>query len=398
MYKKKVFLIVGEKSGENIALSILNEMKKDNMLENLDISGVVGDSLVSMGVVQSSKSSDIAVMGVFEVLLHLPKILRVINKTTKNIVDTKPDLVISIDSYDFCIRVAKKVKKINPNIHFLHIVAPSVWAYKPSRAKVIAKCYNTLLCILPFEPQYFIKHGLDAKFIGNPAIYNIKNDFDTYLQGVEAKKDNNLIAVTLGSRVSEIKRHVALIKGVMDLFAIVTNGERKMMLGDRELKFVFLMNDDIDISVIKFVKNNLLLNEKQIIIEKKEKLLVMKTARVALTKSGTNSLEFLIAKTPVVVYYKVATLTYILARFFLKIKFVHLVNIMANKIIVPEFIQKNANSVNLYHKLVDFLNNDNTVNSQLTESLHYCNLMLADKLQLNPSAVAKGVVKDVLHL
>jgi lipid-A-disaccharide synthase len=124
----------------------------------------------------------------------------------------------------------------------------------------------------------------------------------------------------------------------------------------------------------------------------------MKTARVALTKSGTNSLEFLIAQTPVVVYYKVAALTYVLAKFFLKIKFVHLVNIMANKMIVPEFIQKNANPVNLYHKLVDFLNNDNMVNLQLAESLHYCNLMLSDKLQQNPSAVAKDVVKDVLRL
>ena len=167
----KIYLIAGEASGDNIASKLMDALKKQ--YPDIEFYGVGGSKMQSKGINLLFPSQDLALMGFFEIRPHILKLFKRIKQTIEDICLLQPDALITIDSPGFCFRVAKAVKaKFKGKL--IHYVAPTVWAYGLKRAKKIAKIYDYLLVILPFEPEYFIKEGLATTFVGHPAIEDLK--------------------------------------------------------------------------------------------------------------------------------------------------------------------------------------------------------------------------------
>jgi lipid-A-disaccharide synthase len=374
---KKIFWIVGEKSGDNIASDIVTQLQE---LGKFQMLGLLGESLEKKCKIKSIfPVEDISVMGVSDVLKSLPKILSRINLTAKSILQSEPNIVVSIDSYDFCIRVAKAVKAVNRNIKFLHIVAPSVWAYKKSRAKEIANFYNILLCFLPFEKKFFT--NLECHFIGNPVINRTIKEFNfsqTSNFDLEECRNKNQIAITLGSRIGEVNRHLPIICKTI-----------KILLSQRKkLYFVIIATAQTKEIIKKYMKENLQSHYSSINITQEKD--IIKKSIFAIAKSGTNALEFSVIKIPIVVYYKASVLTYIIAKLLLKIKYISLINIIMKKGIITEIIQPNAGD--LAKKTIEYLNSK----SQRLKQVELADVAIKKMYKDNPCYIAAKLICENL--
>ena len=365
--KTKVFFICAEKSGNNIIKQVLEELKnndkyKDLNFENLELKGVVFEDIAKdYNITQLFSPKQLSVFGIGDILFALPRIIDRINDTANAIINFQPDLVLSVDAYDFCIRVAKKVKKIQnkstdknyKQITFWHIVAPSVWAYLEGRARTLAKYYNRLFYLLPFEKRYFYPyensqqgHKFETTFIGFPAVYQ---NPDTSI-----KKQNDLIGIMIGSRQKEIKRHKQV--------ALDTILRLKMF--NKDLRFVIFSTKDTTDVITKYFKK---IKNLTIINNEDEKITTIQKCKFVIAKSGTNNIEIGALKTPMITYYKTSFLTYILGKMFTKVKYINLFNITLDKMVIPELIQKDANANNITWYAVQMLEKDYICNFQVEQ-------------------------------
>ena len=170
--KKKIFIIAGEISGDQIGGLILRNIKKNN---NIELYGVGGKNLLKLGLKPIFNMNRISLMGLIEIIPRIPELFYLINLTIRKIIEIKPDLIITIDAPGFNFRILKKIKELNLKLQNIHIVAPTVWAWKANRAKKIAYYVNNLFVLFPFEKKYFTPHGIKTYFIGHPLIEIIKN-------------------------------------------------------------------------------------------------------------------------------------------------------------------------------------------------------------------------------
>ena len=168
-FKKKIFILVGELSGDQIASSIVNELKKSH---DIDLQGIGGKNLKKLGLKSLFPLKEISIMGLFEIIPKIPRLLSLISLTVNSIILFKPDIIITVDAPGFNFRVLKKIKRLKLNTKVIHIVAPSVWAWKPGRAKKISAYIDYLFVLYPFEKKYFTPHGLKTFFIGHPLLEN----------------------------------------------------------------------------------------------------------------------------------------------------------------------------------------------------------------------------------
>jgi len=164
-----VFLVAGEHSGDALGASVMGALSA-NLKGRVKFAGVGGPDMQRAGLDTLFPMDDLAVMGVFEVLPRLPLLLKRINETANAVERLKPDVLLTIDAPDFCFRVIKKLKARGVKVPVVHFVAPSVWAWRPGRAKKVAGFLDHLLCLLPFEPPYFEREGLKATFVGHPVV------------------------------------------------------------------------------------------------------------------------------------------------------------------------------------------------------------------------------------
>lgn len=391
MSKITIFLIAGEASGDVLGGKLIAKLKektksdkefKDHKLELL---GVGGENMKSQGLKSLFDMSELSLMGFIEIVPHIPKLLNRINQTAQSIIDTKPDIVVTIDSPDFCFRVIKKLNKnaITHNIKKVHFVAPTVWAYREKRAEKIAKLFNLLLVILPFEPPYFLKHGLKTKFIGHPITENkidIKNN--DFRKKFKIKKEQTLICLTPGSRIGEVKRMLPEMIGAINIL-----NEKYQDLA-------------IAIPVTKktkaLVKSQIdQFQAKTILVEEKDKIKLFDSANFAIAKSGTNTLEMSMYELPMIVTYKTNLLTYILLKMMVKIKFANLVNLILNKEVIPEMLQYQCTSEKLAGKLDDLIKDEEKQKEQIKQSKSALK-MLGLGSKENPSMKgAIEILKDI---
>ena len=342
LYKKKrLYIIVGEESGENIAFSILKSL---NNYCDLKLFGIGGERLKSLGLESLFPFSELSIMGIVEVLPKIPKILSLINKTAKNIQQINPDLIITVDSPDFSLRVIKKIKKINPNFKTLHIVAPSVWAWKSGRAKKMSSYVDNLFVLFPFEKKYFQPHGIKTTFIGHPLLEGIKLNINNKSYKTSNKK--KIISIFPGSRKAEINRHLKLILLFLSKNNYANNYQILIVAVDRYFKLVTAYKSEfpdlIDISILK---------------ASKYKNYALKNSYCAIAVSGTISLELAISKVPLIVVYRLSPFTFFLLKKVVKQRFISLANIVLNKKVIPELIQNNLTLENLQIELSALINN-----------------------------------------
>ncbi len=349
---KKIFIISGEASGDKIGALLIEALRKEAGSEEIIFAGIGGEKMTKAGIKSLFDIKEISLMGFFEILPHIFKLKRLIKYTQQEIIKFEPDIVITIDSPGFCLRVVTGIKNFIKG-KLVHIVAPSVWAYKPERAKKFAKIYDLLLTLLPFEPEYFIKEGLDTKFVGHFAFeQEICADKEFFRKKYNIDNAKKLICLTPGSRMGEIKRHLPIF------------GETIQIISKKyDANFVFIAaNMDAKNIINEYLSNNQITNA---ITVDEDRFEAYKASDIAIAKSGTNSLEIALHATPQIAAYKMNFLSWRYIKAVALIKYATLVNIIANKEIIPEFLQEKCQPEILAESVIKFLENKELITEQL---------------------------------
>ncbi len=360
MKKLKIFIISGEASGDLLGAEIIKALAAQKSHE-IELIGVGGEQLTNLGIKNIFPQDELAIMGFAEVLPRIPQILKRIKQTVQAIKKYQPDIILTIDAPDFNFRVIKKLRKSGYNSSkIVHLVAPTVWAYREYRAEKIAKLYDLLFCLLPFEPPYFEKYGLKSIFIGHPLLYKeIPAPALAPEQKYQINKKDKIILVTAGSRSNEIS---ALSDSYIKALKQLTNKYNDLILvfptHAKHRTKLSNLTEDLDCRII-------------ITDDEAEKYYFMKHAYCALAKSGTNNLEIAAAGTALICCYKMSKLTYQILKRIIKIKYANLINILAGKEIIPELIQDGCTRENIFKQLDKYLSDKKYCENQVAAQNKY---------------------------
>ncbi|MDC0565954.1 lipid-A-disaccharide synthase [Candidatus Pelagibacter sp.] len=331
--------------------SFLNFKKND---PNIEYSCVGGTHLNSLGIKSIFELKEITYIGFTSVLLNIFKIKNKINKTVEEIIRFNPDVLFSVDSPDFTLRVAEKVKKLNNKIKTVHYVAPQVWVWREGRVKKIKKFLDHILLLFDFEKKYFDKESIPNTFVGHPLLeQESKNKID--LSSI-ISNDKKIISLFSGSRSSEVNL----------LLPILIDFINMMNKKFDNFTFVFHATDENKSLISDKVKNTNLENI-EIISDENIKKQVLNKSIFAVSKSGTISLEICNAKVPSIIIYKMNFLNFLIVKIIVKTKFANIINIINNKEIIPELIQKECNAKEIYNSVVYFLKNPELMKKQIND-------------------------------
>lgn len=318
----KIFIIAGEVSGDILGAKIMREMP------DVDFVGIGGQNMSDCGLKSLFPMSDLAVMGITEVLARAKTLSQRIKQTINAVLIEKPDVVLTIDSPGFAKSVVKGVRNTGVLKHtkFYHVVAPQVWAWGPRRAKKYAKIFDKLYAFFDFEVPYFTKYGLNTVAVGHP----ISDGLDKYKS--DGKKDK-VITFVPGSRMSEVKKLLPVFHKTIDML---------VACGYRDYKFFIPTVETTD----EYIRENVKIWKNQPnIVSAKDRYQLYANTYIAVVASGTVSAELAIMHIPTIVVYKMNPVTVMLAHVVLRIKWVSLVNILMNKTIFPELLGKKATPV-----------------------------------------------------
>ncbi len=349
---KRIFILTGEPSGDKLASTVISKLKKND--SDIEYSCVGGTHLNSLGIKSIYDLKEVTYIGFTSVLLNIFKIKKKINETVNRIIEFEPDILFSVDSPDFTLRVAEKVKKINPNIKTIHYVAPQVWIWRKGRVKKFKKFLDHILLLFNFEKKYFDKENINNTFVGHPLLEkNIKDKID--LSNI-ILNDKKIISLFAGSRSSETNL----------LLPILINFVKLMNKKFSDYLFVFHATDENKNYINEKLKISNL-NNTEVISDENIKSQVLSNSVFAVAKSGTVSLEICNAKVPSIIIYKMNFLNFIIVKFLIKIKYANIINIINNKEVIPELIQKECNPSEIYKSVVYFLNNPKMMNQQIKD-------------------------------
>ena len=349
---KKIFILTGEPSGDKLASKVISKLKKKE--HDIQYSCVGGSHLNSLGIKSIFDLKEITYIGFTSVLLNIFKIKNKINKTVEEIIKFNPDILFSVDSPDFTLRVAEKVKSINSNIKTIHYVAPQVWVWREGRVKKFKKFLDHILLLFDFEKKYFDKENIPNTFVGHPLLeQETKNKID--LSNI-ISSDKKIISLFCGSRASEVNL----------LLPILIDFIKMMNAKFDNFTFVFhATNDNKNLISKKIDHKNL--DNVEVISDENIKKQILNKSIFAVSKSGTVSLEICNAKVPSIIIYKMNFLNFFIVKMLVKIKFANIINIINNKEIIPELIQKECNSKEIYNSVVYFLKNPELMKKQINE-------------------------------
>ncbi|MBR1647982.1 MAG: lipid-A-disaccharide synthase [Alphaproteobacteria bacterium] len=349
----KIYLIAGEPSGDALGARFMRAMKK-KLGDEVEFFGLGGENMEKEGLKSLFDISDLAIMGLIEVIPSIPKVLRRIRETVADIKKVDPDVVITIDSWSFASRVQQVLRKQKLNILQVHYVAPQVWAWKKKRARTMYKYVDHLLTLLPQEPQYFIPYGLPSTFVGHPVIESpaAKGDGLSFRHKYKIDDNKNIICVLPGSRHNEVAR----------LLPIFIASCKLLKAEEKDLFFVIPAVKTVVKEIRKIVSDCGV--EFLIVEESDDRHNAMCTAKAAIAASGTVALELAITGTPHIIAYRLSPLTAFLAKRLLKIKFVNLSNILLNRELVPELLLENCNPQNIAAHIKNYLHDEKAVDKQ----------------------------------
>lgn len=326
----KIFIVAGEPSGDVLAARLMKGLKELSDAPEIEFRGIGGPLMAEQGLNSLFPMDELSIMGIAEVLPQIPALLKRIKQTSDAAMNFHPDAFITVDAPDFSFRVAKKLKNLScPKIHY---VAPSVWAWREGRAAKIARLYDHVLTLLPFEPPYFEKEGMAASFVGHSIIESGAGEGDglRFRSAHHIAKNIPLLMVLPGSRRSEVHRHLDVFKNaVVQVQKTVSDLQIVIPVVGKSAEIVREAIMDWSLPVI-------------ITQEPSEKYDAMAACNVALAASGTVGLELALANLPTVIAYRMHPVTAYLARKLVKLKYVNLVNILEDTEIVPEHLLENC--------------------------------------------------------
>ncbi|MCR9255017.1 MAG: lipid-A-disaccharide synthase [Alphaproteobacteria bacterium] len=377
-----VYIIAGEASGDVLGGRVIEALKEETGGE-IAFRGIGGPRMAETGLKSRVPMSDLSVMGLVEVLPHIRTLSRHIRETVADIEATRPDILVTIDSPGFCHRVSQALRKTatGRELKIVHYVAPTVWAWKPKRAEKIARFLDRLLVILPFEPPYFEKHGLDTVFVGHSAVEPPAagpaeiRDFQRDVGG------RPVMLILPGSRKGEVGRLLPLFLGAYDrikerhadLSGVIPAVEAvedviRAQIGDRDIA----------------------------IVSHEMKPLAFGAGDVALAAGGTAILELVLAGVPTVAAYRVSPLSAFLVRRLLTITRYSLPNIVLDRDVVPEIYQDGLTAGRLAEEVTLLLDNHAAAEAQRTAGRELRRVLGGDD-PLTPSQKAARAVLELLE-
>ena len=347
---KKIFVLTGEPSGDKLASKVISKVQQSK--NNIEYLCVGGPNLNSLGISSIFDLKEITYMAFTDVFLNIFKIRNKIKKTVDEIIKFNPDILFSVDSPDFSLRVSKIVKNKNPNIKTIHFIAPKVWAWRESRVKKMKKYLDHILLLFNFEKKYFDKENISNTFVGHPLL-DAEIESNVKLDNLTENKQN-IISLFAGSRESEIK----ILAPILFEFIKKMNDKKK------DFNFIFHSTDKFKNYLFNLLEESYVSNA-EIISDEKIKNEVLKKSIFAVVKSGTVSLEVCKLNIPSIIIYKMNYINFFVAKFFLKIKFANMINIINDKEIIPELIQKDCNADEIFKSVYYLLNKPDLIINQL---------------------------------
>ena len=347
---KKIFILTGEPSGDKLASTVITQLNQSN--PDIEYLSVGGYHLTLLGIKSIFDIKEITFMGFTSVLLNIFKIRNKINITVAEIIKFNPNILFSVDSPDFTLRVAEKVKKINNNIKIVHYVAPQVWIWREGRVKNFKKFIDHMLLLFNFEKKYFDKENIPNTFVGHPLLEQdnkSKIDLSSLIN-----KNKKIISIFAGSRKSETNV----------LLPILCNFIKLMNKKSNDYVFIFHATDENKELIVSFIKKDSL-NNIQVISDENIKSQILSNSIFAVAKSGTISLEICNANVPSIIIYKINMINYLIMKFLVKVKFANIINIINDKEIIPELLQGECNAKEIYSSVVYFLKNPELMKYQV---------------------------------
>ena len=348
---KKVFILTGEPSGDKLASEVILKLKNKN--PNIEYLSVGGSNLKNLGIDTIFDLKDITYLGFTSVLFNIFKIRKKINITIKEIIKFNPDILFSVDSPDFTMRVASKVKKINSKIKTIHYVAPQVWVWRKNRVKKIKKFIDHMLLLFDFEKKYFDEENIKNSFVGHPLIEhkNIRTNLDNLIA-----TDKKIISLFPGSRKSEI---LVLVPILLDFIKI-------MNIKNYDYSFVFHSTDENKELIVNNVKDSKIENI-DVISDDNIKSEILSSSVFAVCKSGTVSLQVCSANVPSIIIYKLNIINFMIFKFLVNVKFANIINIINNKEVIPELLQSECNANEIFKSVNYLLKKPELIRKQLEE-------------------------------
>ena len=372
---KKIFILTGEPSGDKLASKVIAQLK--NSRSDIEYLSIGGEHLKALDIKSLYDLKEVTYLGFTRVLLNIFKIKSKINETVKEILKFKPDILFSVDSPDFTLRVVKEVKKKDPNIKTIHFVAPQIWVWREHRLKQLKSFLDHVLLLFPFEKKYFDKENIKSTFTGHPLLEDRSKSKVDISQIIKDKK--KIFSIYPGSRLSEINILTPI------LFKFI----KKMNARYKDLFFVFHSTTE-HVQLIQ----NLLLNKGfkncGAIGDEKIKSHILKSSMFAVAKSGTISLEICNAKIPSVIIYKMGIINFFIVKMLVKVKFANIINIAANEEIIPELLQSNCNPTNLYNSVNKLLSDKLALEKQVTKSQEIIKNFKTDR----SSEIAQSIIES----
>ena len=323
-----IFIVSGEASGDNLAGRLMDALKRETG-GRIRFAGVGGPQSEGQGLTSLFPMSDLSVMGLAEILPHLPRLIRRLNETTAAARRLKPDAVVTVDSPGFCLRLAHYLR--GSGIPVIHYVAPQLWAWGPFRARKLQKRLDHIMALLPFEVPFFAQYGIPCTFVGHPAIdAGVEHgDGPAFRVRHGVPVDAPLLAVLPGSRAGEVRRMLPVF------------GEAVLKLKEKypHLRIVIPVVHSVA-QTVKDLTEAWPLDE-VLIIDMAERYDAFAAANAAMAKSGTVTLELALANVPMVVGYRISpTSAFLVRRMGVSVEHASLVNLLAGHQVVPECLQE----------------------------------------------------------
>ena len=349
---KKVFILTGEPSGDKLASTVISKLRIQD--PNIEYLSVGGTHIKKLGIQSIFDLKEITYLGFTSVLFNIFKIRNKINKTVDEIIKFNPDILFSVDSPDFTLRVAERVKQINTNIKTIHYVAPQVWVWRKNRVKKIKKFIDHMLLLFNFEKKYFDDENIKNTFVGHPLIEK-EEKAKTVLNDL-IKKDKKIISIFPGSRKSETSV----------LLPILLNFVKLMNKKDFSYSYVFHATDENKEFIVNHVKQTDL-NNIDVISDDNIKSQILSNSIFAVSKSGTVSLQISSSNVPSIIIYKLSFINFMIFKLLVNVKFANIINIINDKEVIPELLQKECNAEEICRSVIYFLKNPKLIKKQLDE-------------------------------
>ncbi len=339
---KHILIVSGEKSGDIHGAELLQALLKEE--PSIKVDAVGGEYLCAAGADILIDSAGMGVIGVTEIIGNIRLFYDIYKKLTSAIDSCMYDAVILIDYPTLNLRLAKRAKK--RGLKVFYYISPQLWAWREGRVKTVQQSVDTMFVILPFEEEFYQKHGVSACYIGHPFLdtVKLKRNRDEFLARYAINSQKRLIGITPGSRMNE----------VVSLSPLLFSAAEKLSATYNDLHFLIPCATTIDINELK---ERLKKYHFPYTLLTEDRYEAMAYSTLLLMKSGSSTLEAGILGTPMIIVYRLNRITYFIARNLVKVSAVGLVNIVLGKIVAPELIQKDASVENLVAEAKKLLNN-----------------------------------------